>query len=217
MRQNRKVRHAVPQVGAAVWAAARLRLCHIRSGKCELLSTTNRCNDAFRAQVASAHKALDKLSGHQVGCKTMVIRLAKNINYDELDRHGRRLDIPALTVGGAPSAAASAASATAIAAAATAASSAKKLSTQSTIQAIEAKLRSLENNAGTELVINQPAGHEPPLIHRYQYNSLMQDARGGANGSGQGRGGPSGRYSTTKSRYGQGPYSRRGGASTHRR
>lgn len=147
----------------------------------------------------------------------MVIRLAKNINYDELDRHGRRLDIPALTVG-APSAAASAASATAIAAAATAASSAKKLSTQSTIQAIEAKLRALENNASTELVINQPVGREPPLIHRYQYNTLMQDARGGgANGLGQGRGGSSGRYSSTKSRYGQGPYGRRGGSSSHRR
>lgn len=33
------------------------------------------------SQAPSANRALEKLNGHQVGRKTMVIRLAKNINY----------------------------------------------------------------------------------------------------------------------------------------
>lgn len=83
---------------------------------------------------------------------------------------------------------------------------AKRISTQTTIQAIEAKLKSLESNA-SDLVINKSAVIEPPLIQRYQYNKV-------APGSLDQRGGPSAssRY-TSKSRYNNGPYKR----TNHRR
>lgn len=131
----------------------------------------------------------------------MVIRLAKNINYvssvfgaafilsnlrfthftqDELEKPKARLDIPALAAGGSSN------------------SEPRKMSTEITIQAIEAKLKALENNPD-DLEINQSANMEPPLIHKYQFNK---------NASADSKNNPSNRY-TSKSRYTTGPYNKR--------
>lgn len=223
MRQNRKVRHAVPQIRTVVRSAAWLRIRYLRIGKMRDLSLIWMYINTNIIQVASASRALEKLSGHQVGSKTMVIRLAKNINYDELDRtHGARSRLEHSV--GVSSSAASSSKSNSAGAASTAATAAQKLTTHNTIQAIEAKLRSLEQNNAAELVINnRPAIAATPLIHRYQYNNPQHQQQNGAAGGGyrDGRGGgPAGRYSSIKNRYAQqGPYSRRGGASgpSHRR
>lgn len=129
----------------------------------------------------------------------MVIRLAKNINYvssmfrsclnetlhihftqDELEKPKVRLDIPALAAGGSSN------------------SEPRKMSTEITIQAIEAKLKALENNPD-DLEINQSANMAPPLIHKYQFNK---------NASADSKNNPSNRY-TSKSRYTTGPYNKR--------
>lgn len=72
------------------------------------------------------------------------------------------------------------------------------MSTEITIQAIEAKLKMLENKT-TDLEINKTQINEPPLIHKYQYNKNVNVET---------KNNPSNKY-TSKSRYTTGPYNKR--------
>lgn len=102
----------------------------------------------------------------------MCVRLAKNINYvsmsfsnsleemrktkqkfvsntqDEMEKPKTKVQIPALAAG---------------------TSATGKLSKELTIKAIEAKLKSLEQQSDN-LVINQTSESEIPLIQKYQFN-----------------------------------------------
>ncbi|XP_031630904.1 probable RNA-binding protein 18 [Contarinia nasturtii] len=97
---------------------------------------------------SGAVTALNKLNGTLIGTKNIVVRLAKNINYDEMGKPKTKVEIPALAAGTSHS---------------------TKMSKELTIKAIEAKLKALENQSD-DLVINQTSDREVPLIHKYQYN-----------------------------------------------
>lgn len=92
--------------------------------------------------------ALEKLHGKLIGSKHVVVRLAKNINYDDLERPKPKIDIPVLAAG---------------------ASKDQKISKEIAIQAIEAKLRSLESKRD-DFEVNKTLAEETPLIQKYQYN-----------------------------------------------
>lgn len=108
-------------------------------------------------QPEEAKIALKKLHGQQIGIKHCSVRFAKNVNYDELiDKYQKpKIEIPALAAGGSKEG-----------------QSATKLSKEITIQAIEAKLKLLENKkTGDDFVVNKTVNHEPGIIQRYQYNA----------------------------------------------
>lgn len=78
---------------------------------------------------------------------------------DEADKPKSKVEIPALAVG---------------------TSNNGRMSKESTIKAIEAKLKALESNAD-DLVINQGTDNGIPLIQRYQYN--RNNASGNSTGT----------------------------------
>ncbi|XP_055310510.1 probable RNA-binding protein 18 [Sitodiplosis mosellana] len=110
---------------------------------------------------SGAMMALSKLNGTLVGTKNVVVRLAKNINYDEMDKPKSKVEIPALAAGTLNS---------------------NKLSKELTIKAIEAKLKALENQSD-DLVINQTSDREVPLIQKYQFNKNGDRATGTSTGN----------------------------------
>lgn len=81
------------------------------------------------------------------------------IFQDDADKAKAKVEIPALAVG---------------------TSNNGRMSKESTIKAIEAKLKALESNAD-DLVINQGTDSGIPLIQRYQYNK--NNGIGGAAGT----------------------------------
>ncbi|KAJ6632968.1 putative RNA-binding protein 18, partial [Pseudolycoriella hygida] len=97
-----------------------------------------------------ADVALTKLHGKQIGTKMIVVRLAKNLNYDDLDKPKPKVTIPVLAAGSSTR-------------------EPLKISKEITIQAIEAKLKMLESKAD-DLEINKTRLDEVPLIHKYQFN-----------------------------------------------
>lgn len=78
-------------------------------------------------------------------------------------------------------------------------SNASKVSKEFTIRAIEAKLKSLEQEKD-DLVINKTTDNEPPLIQKYQYNKNNPDR--GSHGS------QNSKYNN-KRRYHSDPYGKR--------
>ncbi|XP_039961937.1 probable RNA-binding protein 18 isoform X1 [Bactrocera neohumeralis] len=98
----------------------------------------------------AALKALEKLNGTPIANRPIVIRLAKNVNYDELNKQKPRIEIPALG----------------------SSSRDDKMSREDAIRAIESKLRALERNGEEELELNllNSASTQVPFIQRYQFN-----------------------------------------------
>ncbi|KAL9879000.1 putative RNA-binding protein 18 isoform 2-T2 [Glossina fuscipes fuscipes] len=98
-----------------------------------------------------AATALDKLNGKPVLNRPIAIRLAKNVNYDELERPKPKIKIPALGTGKREG----------------------KISKEEAIRAIEQKLKILENHADDDLELDQigsSGGPQVPLIQKYQFN-----------------------------------------------
>ncbi|KAM8718767.1 hypothetical protein ACLKA7_001474 [Drosophila subpalustris] len=114
------------------------------------------------AKNEGATNALTKLEGTNVGSRSIVVRLAKNIKYDDLQRPKPRIEIPALGSGRRE----------------------EKISKSEAIRAIEAKLKTLERQTDDNLELNN-TGRESnvPFIQRYQFNK-DRDAlqRSGAHG-----------------------------------
>ncbi|KAH8405915.1 hypothetical protein KR222_006346 [Zaprionus bogoriensis] len=96
-----------------------------------------------------ATNALMKLDGTNVGSRSIAVRLAKNIKYDDLQRPKPRIEIPALGSGRRE----------------------EKISKTEAIRAIEAKLKTLERQTDDILEFNT-LGRESnaPFIQRYQFN-----------------------------------------------
>lgn len=102
------------------------------------------------AQNEGATNALLKLDGTSVGNRSIAVRLAKNIKYDETQKPKPRLDIPALGTGKRE----------------------EKVSKTEAIRAIEAKLKMLERQTDDNLELNTAGRGEAnvPFIQRYQFN-----------------------------------------------
>ncbi|XP_055385284.1 probable RNA-binding protein 18 [Condylostylus longicornis] len=93
--------------------------------------------------------ALDKLNGKLVGIKNVAVRLAKNINYDELEKPKPKIEIPVLAAG---------------------VSKQNKISKELAIEAIQAKLDALQKNSDDDFEINKTAANSTPFIQKYQFN-----------------------------------------------
>ncbi|XP_065363201.1 probable RNA-binding protein 18 [Calliphora vicina] len=106
------------------------------------------------AQPEGAIRALDKLNGHLVLNRPIAVRLAKNVNYDDLERPKPKIEIPALGTGKKEG----------------------KISKEEAIKAIEQKLKFLESQPD-DLEFNQSLACEVPLIQKYQFNK-DRDANG---------------------------------------
>lgn len=106
-----------------------------------------------------ALRALTKLDGQKIGIKCCSIRFAKNVNYDEIVERPKP-QIPVLAAGTTASTSRSSAG------------SAGNRRKDSTIQAIEAKLRMLENRRTDEFLVNSRAvaSHQEAPIQNYQFN-----------------------------------------------
>lgn len=92
----------------------------------------------------------------------MLVRLAKNINYDEIERPKPKIEIPVLAAGSSST------------------SDSSKISNEIAIQAIEAKLKLLENReAIDDFEINKTSTNQTPLIKKYQYNKDSQQNASG--------------------------------------
>ncbi|XP_068158625.1 probable RNA-binding protein 18 isoform X1 [Drosophila tropicalis] len=117
-----------------------------------------------------ATQALLKLDGSQVGSRSIAVRLAKNIKYDDLQKPKPRLEIPALGTGRRE----------------------EKISKTEAIRAIEAKLKLLERQTDDNLELNttqmglgmsystgrgrNDQQHGPvPFIQRYQFNKEREE------------------------------------------
>lgn len=137
--------------------------------------------------MVAATNALQRLNGQLIGSKHCSVRLAKNMTYDDfIDKQQKaRLDIPALAAGSSKE-------------------GNRPVSKDMKIQAIEAKLRSLEGKeTGDDFTVNKTVSQEQTLLQRYQYNM---------NNTGQDRHHPGGQYSKRRPHQHQrssGPYSRR--------
>ncbi|TDG38636.1 hypothetical protein AWZ03_014942 [Drosophila navojoa] len=101
-----------------------------------------------------AKNALIKLDGSNIGSRSIAVRLAKNIKYDDLQRPKPRLEIPALGRGKRED----------------------KISKSDAIRAIETKLRTLERQTDDNLELNTTREENVPFIHRYQFNKSREDA-----------------------------------------
>lgn len=120
------------------------------------------------------------MNGNPIGTKTVAVRLAKNINYDEIDRPKPKIEIPVLAAGASTS-------------------TDMKISNEIAIQAIEAKLKLLENRDEIDdFEINKTSNNQTPLIKKYQYNKDSQQNSGKLMSS----------RHNSKSRHKQGPYNR---------
>ncbi|XP_043275223.1 probable RNA-binding protein 18 [Venturia canescens] len=93
-----------------------------------------------------AERAKDVLHNVRLGTKNIVVRWAHSVSEGELDKPKAKLEIPAL---------------------AGAKKEDKKISRQTAIQAIEAKLKMM-NESEEEFELNKPLDDAPPLIYQYQ-------------------------------------------------
>lgn len=116
-----------------------------------------------------ALRALNKLDGQKIGIKYCSIRFAKNVNYDEMERP--KPQIPVLAAGSSKEGGLSG-GATAGTSRSSAGSSTVDRRKDSAIQAIEAKLRMLENRRTDEFMVNSRAvaSHQEAPIQNYQFN-----------------------------------------------
>ncbi|XP_030378683.1 probable RNA-binding protein 18 isoform X2 [Scaptodrosophila lebanonensis] len=124
------------------------------------------------AEDEGATNALLKLDGINVGSRSIAVRLAKNIKYDDLQKPKPRLEIPALGTGKRE----------------------EKISKSEAIRAIEAKLKVLERQSDDNLELN-PVGRgdaNVPFIQRYQFNKDRDNTQ---------RSGPGGKYHKSTAPY----------------
>lgn len=103
---------------------------------------------------------------------------------DDIEKPRVKIDIPVLAAGGAS----------------TSSNEPKKLSKETTIQAIEAKLKSLESR-NDDFVINKTISNELPIIQKYQFNKTNANENTGSSNKNM-------KY-TSKSRYTSNPYNKR--------
>lgn len=94
-----------------------------------------------------ATNAKDTLDGMVMGCKKVVVRWANSVSKEELDKPKPELAIPALA----------------------GAKSERKVSRQTTIQAIEAKLKMMEHSSVKDFEVNNAPsgslfGHQRPSV-----------------------------------------------------
>ncbi|XP_021706285.1 probable RNA-binding protein 18 isoform X2 [Aedes aegypti] len=126
--------------------------------------------------------ALEVLNGKLVGDKHMVVRWAKNVNRDEMEKTKPKLQIPALAGGSK-------------------AGPSGPMSQQTKIQALEAKLKMMESRSD-DLIINKSATGERPIIEKYQYNKNQSQQRPDASkmkrNMTRGGGGRSGPYKSSR-------------------
>ncbi|XP_058461193.1 probable RNA-binding protein 18 [Malaya genurostris] len=97
--------------------------------------------------------ALEILNGKLVGDKHMVVRWAKNVNRDEMEKTKPKLQIPALAGGSK-------------------AGPSGPVSQQTKIQALEAKLKLMESRSD-DLIINKSITNEKAIIEKYQFNKTQ--------------------------------------------
>ncbi|XP_015591750.1 probable RNA-binding protein 18 isoform X2 [Cephus cinctus] len=98
-----------------------------------------------------AEKAKDTLHNLKVGAKNIVVRWAHSVNESEMDKPKPKIDIPAL---------------------AGAKKEDKKISRETAIQAIEAKLK-LMNESEEEFELNKPLDGTP-IIQQYQRPEIQK-------------------------------------------
>ncbi|XP_044750512.1 probable RNA-binding protein 18 [Coccinella septempunctata] len=98
-----------------------------------------------------ALKAKDKLHNMLVGQKKIIVAWAHSINDEEITKPRQEIVIPALAM----------------------AKPVIKNDRESQIQAIEAKLKLLEEKSTSELKINDTVATKPPVIAQYQYNKIQ--------------------------------------------
>lgn len=106
-----------------------------------------------------AGKAKDILDGKMVGSKKIVVRWANNVSKEELDKPKPEIAIPALA----------------------GAKNERKVSRETTIQAIEAKLKMMEHNSVDDFEVNNaPTGslYTQPRAPANQQSSLRHRQRG---------------------------------------
>ncbi|XP_055856879.1 probable RNA-binding protein 18 isoform X1 [Episyrphus balteatus] len=129
----------------------------------------------------SSVKALHKLNGQYIGKKPLAVRLAKNLNYDELEKPKPRIEIPALGTRPVDS----------------------TISKEDAIRAIEAKLNVLEKRTLDEEIemTNNSSTCQTPIIQKYQFNKNND-------GSSSTRGGFGTRMQFVKHRGSSRPYNR---------
>ncbi|XP_067001543.1 probable RNA-binding protein 18 [Anabrus simplex] len=96
-----------------------------------------------------ANKAKEKLDGTMLGYKHVVVRWANSVGKDGLDKPKPELEIPALA----------------------GAKCEKKISRQTTIQAIEAKLKLMEHSAVGEFEVNNPPSGS---LHSQERSSVLR-------------------------------------------
>nr|CAH7761566.1 unnamed protein product [Callosobruchus chinensis] len=96
----------------------------------------------------NANEAKSALNNILVGQKHILVAWAHSVNTEEVDKTKAEISIPALAMS----------------------KQSKKLDRNTQIQAIEAKLKLMENNKGEELKINDTVATKPPVIVQYQYN-----------------------------------------------
>ncbi|XP_055534027.1 probable RNA-binding protein 18 [Wyeomyia smithii] len=128
-----------------------------------------------------SESALGFLNGKLVGDKHMVVRWAKNVNRDDMEKTKPKIQIPALAGGSKTS-------------------SGGLASQQTKIQALEAKLKLMESRSD-DLVINKSITGEKPIIEKYQYNKnpqLQQQRTDSKLKRNLNRGGRSGPYKSSR-------------------
>lgn len=119
-------------------------------------------------QLEDHEKALKKLNGLKVGDKHIAVRPANKVNYDELEKPKPKIEIPALTAG-TSSASASTSHHHVHSQHGSDRTKTVMTSKELAIQALEAKLKQLEDS-NYDFELNKTAANEAPLIQKYQFN-----------------------------------------------
>lgn len=146
-------------------------------------------------QQKDSEAALEVLNGRRVGDKHMVVRWAKNVNRDEMEKTKPKLQIPALAGGSK-------------------AGPSGPMSQQTKIQALEAKLKMMESRSD-DLIINKSTTVERPIIEKYQYNKNQpqqqrpDSSKMKRNMTRGGAGGRSGPYKSSRFKWGEDRESRK--------
>lgn len=196
MRQNWKVRHAVPSIRAHGRISPRVCLRDLRKGKVFVVLFILVLKLKFPTfQQKDSEAALEVLNGRRVGDKHMVVRWAKNVNRDEMEKTKPKLQIPALAGGSK-------------------AGPSGPMSQQTKIQALEAKLKMMESRSD-DLIINKSTTVERPIIEKYQYNKNQpqqqrpDSSKMKRNMTRGGAGGRSGPYKSSRFKWGEDRESRK--------
>lgn len=103
-----------------------------------------------------AHQAKSDLNNKLVGTKNVIATWAHSMNGEEIEKPKPEVKIPALAMSKIDN----------------------KPDRQTQIQAIEAKLKLMENKNSDELEINKTVAAETPIIQKYQFNKQQSSTSG---------------------------------------